>query len=482
MEEWTIAELLEAYKSGSATVPQVVGEFLTRIEELDSSGVKLNSIIQVNPKAMAEAQRCQELLESGSTLELLGVPILLKDNIDTDDGLETTAGSLALVGVPCAEDAPLVQRLRDAGAIILAKTNLSEWANFRSTRSTSGWSSRGGQTRNPHALDRTPCGSSSGSAVAVAANLALAAVGTETDGSITCPAAHSSIVGFKPSSGVVSQKGIIPIAASQDTAGPMARTLEEALALLRVMAEPGVVDLSGILDSSCVKGARLGVIAGSGDFHHGVTPVWQRALESLERAGAELVEVDFHVPASVGENELKVLLYEFKAGLNAYLAARPGGPSSIEELIAYNAKHSEGILAHFGQEYLEQALACGGLEDPEYIQARDENKRLMGPEGISALLKSKDLSALIAPTNGPAWLIDWVNGDSYSGGGVLGSPAAVAGYPHVTVPMGDYRGLPLGLSIVGDWGKDFQLLNLAYAFEQLTQLRRIPLFANSADS
>ncbi len=424
---------------------------------------------------------------------LAGVPILLKDNIETAD-MPTTAGSLALVNNAPGRDAPLVARLRAAGAVILGKTNLSEWANIRSSSSVSGWSAVGGLTRNPHALDRNTCGSSSGSGAAVAAGLAPAAIGTETDGSITCPAAINGIVGFKPTVGMVSRTHIVPISHSQDTAGPMTRTVEDAAILLSVIAgsdpaDPATAeadarktDFRAALDAGSLRGARIGVARFMAGYSSGTDRVFDQTLQALRDAGAVLVEITEGPDAdAIGEAEFTVLKTELKADLNAYLASTEPTQvptRTLADVIAFNAA-SPREMGLFGQETFIAAEATKGLDDPEYITARATSLRLAGLEGIDRLLRQNDVVALIAPTNGPAWSIDAVNGDHYLGS--ASQLAAVAGYPHLTVPMGFVQGLPVGLSIIGAKWDDARILSLGYAFEQATHAIRPPTFARSAD-
>ncbi len=424
---------------------------------------------------------------------IAGLPILLKDNIETRD-MPTTAGSLALLNNAPGRDAPLVTRLRDAGAMILGKTNLSEWANIRSSASVSGWSAVGGLTRNPHALDRNTCGSSSGSGAAVAAGLAPAAIGTETDGSITCPAAINGIVGFKPTVGLVSRTHIVPISHSQDTAGPMTRTVEDAAIVLSVIAgsdpaDPATgeadarkTDYRAALDAGSLRGARIGVARFLAGYSAGTDRVFEQTLQALRDAGAELVEIpDGPDAGAIGAAEFTVLLTELKVDLNAYLASTDPiqvPTRTLAELIAFNAA-TPRELGLFGQELFIAAEATGGLDDPAYIEARATSLRLAGPEGIDRLLAQHRVVALVAPTNGPAWSIDAVNGDNYLGS--ASQLAAVAGYPHLTVPMGFVQGLPVGLSFIGAKWDDARILSLGHAFEQATQAIRPPTFVRSAD-
>ena len=499
MREWTIDELHEAYRRGTTTPVAVCEEYLHRIEQVSARGPAINAVIEVNPQALEIARDCAASGPKEFGL-LHGIPVLLKDNIDTGDRLQTTAGSLALVGAPPPRDAFLVERLRAEGAIILGKTNLSEWANFRSTRSNSGWSSRGGQTRNPYVLDRNPCGSSSGSGAAIAANLAVVALGTETDGSVTCPAAHNSLVGVKPTLGTVSRTGIIPVAASQDTAGPMARTVRDAAFLLQATAGRDELDAAtfaaadylACLDASFLAGKRIGVARNGADVHRGTVAPFKAALAAIEAAGATLVD-PANLPDSgrMHEHELTVLHYEFRHGLAAYFERRFGtaagsaaagdvrrggsGLRTVDEVISFNEEHADEVLRYFGHEHMVAAAACGPLTDEEYREALRESRQLAGPDGLEALFGSHQLDALVAPTNGPAWLIDHVNGDYYTGGRMSSAPA-ISGAPHITLPMGYYRGLPLGLSFVGRFGDDARLLGMAYAFEQATRVRRPPQF------
>jgi amidase len=492
LDELTIAELQAGLASGRFTAVSLTRHYLARIRRLDRQGPELRAVIEENPDALALArERDRERKARGPRGPLHGIPVLLKDNIDTHDRMSTTAGSLALLGSRPEADAFLVRRLREAGAVILGKTNLSEWANFRSTRSTSGWSGRGGLTRNPYVLDRNPSGSSSGSAVAVAANLCAVAVGTETDGSILSPAAYCGIVGLKPTVGLISRAGIIPIAHSQDTAGPMTRTVRDAALLLTVLAgkdpaDPATQaedreecpDYTAGLDASALRGARLGVARKL--FDRLVAPALDRvesALRLLKELGAELVDpADLPSHGQLGDAEWQVLLYEFKADLNAYLAGRaPSTPiRSLADAIRFNEQHREVEMPHFRQEIFEQAEAKGPLTEPAYLAARDTCRRLMRAEGIDAVMNQHRLDALLAPTAGPAHVTDLVHGDRDTGGST--SPAAVAGYPSITVPIGQVQGLPVGLSFFGRAWSEPRLLGLAFAFEQATRFRQPPGF------
>jgi amidase len=495
LEEATIDDLQAMIAGRRATSAMLVERYLERIAALDAidgSGPALRSVIEVNPDAVDIARRLdQERAQKGARGPLHGIPVLIKDNIDTADRMATSAGSLALAENRAARDAFLVERLRAAGAVILGKTNLSEWANFRSTRSTSGWSGRGGQTRNPYVLDRNPCGSSSGSAVAVAASLCAVAVGTETDGSIVCPATHNGLVGVKPTVGLVSRSGIVPIAASQDTAGPMARSVRDAAILLGVLsgADPRdeatasssgrtAADYGRFLDEKALGGRRLGVLRQYTGYHPEVDRLFGEALAALKEAGAELVDpVELPKDSEYGDAEFNVLLYEFKAGLQAYLAHCPPAvrARTLEELIAFNEANRAAEMPYFGQEIFVRALAKGPLTAQEYIEARARCLRLAREEGIDATLAKHRLDAVVAPTGGPAWVTDWVNGDHFGGG--CSSPAAVAGTPHVTVPMGQVFGLPVGLSLLGAAWSDGELLGFAYAFEKRLPRRTAPAFS-----
>ncbi len=491
LDEATLPQLQAWMQSGRYTSRQLVELYLDRIERLDRSGPALNSIIEINPEARAIADGLDaERKEKGPRGPLHGIPVVIKDNIDTADRMMTTAGSLALEGSIAPRDAFVVERLRAAGAVILAKTNLSEWANFRSTKSTSGWSGRGGQTRNPYVLDRNPCGSSSGTGTAVAANLAAIGVGTETDGSIVCPASVSGLVGIKPTIGLVSRSGIIPIAQSQDTAGPMARTVADAAVLLGVLAgtdprDPSTAkprrslkDLAAVLDAGALKGARIGV-ARRRFFGYSAAAdrVIEAAVTAMKSAGAVIVDpADVPGAGTLDDCELEVLLYEFKAGLNAYLAGL--GPSakvrSLADVIAFNERERAREMPFFGQEILVMAQAKGPLTTPAYRRALASCRARARARGLDAVLDRLKLDALVAPTGSPAWPIDLINGDHFLG--ASSTPAAVAGYPNVTVPAGEVSGLPVGMSFIGRAWSDARLIGLAYAFEQATRHRQPPRF------
>ena len=488
-----VAELQAAMTAGRTTSQALVKAYQARIKAIDRSGPRINSIIELNSEALAIAAALdRERKKSGARGPLHGIPILLKDNIATFDKMETSAGSLAMVGVRPQRDAFIAERLRAAGAVILGKTNLSEWANFRSTRSSSGWSARGGLTRNPYCLDRNTSGSSSGSGASIAASLAAIAVGTETDGSIVSPASANGLVGIKPTLGLVSRSGIIPIAASQDTAGPMARTVADAAALLSalagsdvrdgatVQADQKAQDYTRFLKATGLRGARLGVVrANFGGRNDLASKVVEDALKVLKAQGAILIDVELPHAGQYAAAESEVLTYELKAGLNAYLAdCQPGAPiRTLQDVIAFNEKHKDREMPYFGQEHLLRAQAKGGLDSPEYLAALATCRTLSREEGIDRVMAEHRLDALVAPSNGPAWLTDFIRGDN-SGGG-FSQPAAVAGYPHVTVPAGHVAGLPIGISFVaGAWAEP-TLIALAYAFEQATKHRRSPTFPAS---
>ncbi|MFN3944623.1 MAG: amidase [Allosphingosinicella sp.] len=456
---------------------------LVAIERIEALNPRLNAVIAVDPTAVAQARALDAAPRPGA---LFGMPVIVKDNIDTLGPLPTTAGSLALRDNVTDRDAPLVARLRAAGAVIVGKANLSEWANIRSSDSISGWSAVGGQTRNPHALNRNACGSSSGSAVAVAAGMVPAAIGTETDGSITCPAAITGIVGFKPTVGLVSRTHIIPISHSQDTAGPMTRTVREAADILTTIAgsdpaDPATAeadarrtDYAAALDAGALRGKRIGVMRFAAGF--GTDAPFERALAVLRHAGAVLVDIDeFPGRREIGQHEYSVLLHEFKAGLNAYLATTPPQvrTRSLADLIAFNKEHVDREMPLFGQDIFEAAEETGGLDSADYRAARETSFRMAGPDGIDRVLREGGLVALVGPTMPAAWFIDAVHGDRIGGGGA-GSLAAVAGYPHLTVPMGHVRGLPVGLSFIGPKWSDGLILALGYAYEQAAPQRIEP--------
>jgi amidase len=501
LEEATIADLQQRMQSGRDTARSLAEKYIARIEAVDRSGPGLHSVLELNPDALAIADRLDaERKGRGARGPLHGVPILIKDNIATADRMMTTAGSLALAGVAPPKDAFVVERLREAGVVILGKTNLSEWANFRSTHSTSAWSGRGGQTRNPYALDRNPSGSSSGSGAAIAANLSAAAVGTETDGSIVSPATNNALVGIKPTLGLVSRSGIVPIAHSQDTAGPMARTVADAVALLgamtgpdrddaatRVSATRGQRDYSRALDANGLKGARIGVVRNRlFGYHAGADQTAEAAIAVMKQQGATIVDpANIPTLGKFDDTEFEVLLFEFKADLNKYLAwLGPASPvHTLKDVIAFNDAHKDQELRYFGQEIMEMAEKKGPLTSPAYTAALAKNRRMARALGIDAVMTAHKLDALVAPTGGPAWLIDLVNGDS----GTASAPGpstvtSVAGYPHITVPAGFYRGLPIGISFFGRAWSEPTLIKVAYAYEQATKHRKPPTFAPTADT
>jgi amidase len=497
LEEATVADLQQRMQSGRETSRSLVDKYLARIESIDKRGPALNSVIEINPDARAIAYALDvERKAKGPRGPLHGIPVLIKDNIATADRMMTTAGSLALEGARPPADAFLVAQLRAAGAVILGKTNLSEWANFRSTHSSSGWSGRGGQTKDPYALDRNPSGSSSGSAAATAANLCVIAVGTETDGSIVSPSSSNSLVGIKPTLGLVSRTGIVPIAHSQDTAGPMARTVTDAAVLLgalagvdpadpatRDAAAKGRRDYTAALDAAGLKGARLGVVRKKlMGYSAAADRLMDAAIADVKAQGAIVVDpADIPTLGQFDDSELDVLLYEFKADLDKYLAwVGPTAPvHSLADIIAFNARTKDREMPYFAQELMEQAQAKGPLTDAAYLAALAKNHALARTRGIDAVMDRYSLDALIAPTSGPPWLTDLANGDYATNGS--STPAAVAGYPHITVPGGYAFGLPVGISFFGRAWSESTLIKLAYAFEQATKHRRPPTFPSTAD-
>jgi amidase len=497
IDELTIAELQEAMQAGRYSARGIAEMYLGRIAEIDKQGPSLNAVIELNPDALAIAEEMdKERKQNHIRGPMHGIPVLIKDNIDTADKMTTTAGSLALQGSIAARDSFVAKKLREAGAILLGKTNLSEWANFRSTRSTSGWSGRGGQTRNPYALDRNPCGSSSGSGVAVSANLCAVAVGTETNGSVVCPSTINGIVGIKPTVGLISRSGIIPISHSQDTAGPMARTVRDAATRLGALtgsddADTATTrsegktyrDYTSFLDPKGLSGARIGVCRGFFGFHDMVDKLMAEAIAVLQAGGATVVDpADIETRSKYGDAEFEVLLYEFKAGLNRYLSGldQKIAVHSLQELIAFNETNKEKEMPHFGQEILHMAQEKADLSSPAYREALGMVQRLTRAEGIDATLAEHQLDALIAPTGGPAWLTDWINGDHFGGGS--SSPAAISGYPNVTVPAGFVRGLPVGISFFATAYREPMLIKLAYAFEQATRHRKAPQFLETINA
>jgi amidase len=500
LDEATIADLNRRMASGAETARSLAEKYAARIESLDRRGPELRSVLELNPEAPAIAERLDAERKAGKLRgPLHGIPLLLKDNIATADRMHTTAGSLALLGVAPPADAFLVQRVREAGVVILGKTNLSEWANFRSTHSSSGWSGRGGQCRNPYVLDRNPSGSSSGSGAAIAANLCAAAVGTETDGSIVSPSNNCGLVGLKPTLGLVSRSGVVPIAHSQDTAGPMARSVTDASILLTALAgydaaDPATralqgkprVDYAALLEGTGargLKGLRIGVprkkLFGQSPAADALV---EAALADLKRLGAVLVDpADIATVGETDDSELEVLLYEFKADLNAYLAGLGAQNlyKTLKDLIRFNQENRDREMPYFGQEIFEKAEAKGPLTDKAYLDALEKDLRLTRKEGIDKTMDEHRLDALVAPTSGPASLIDFVNGD-YGPGGSSSFPA-IAGYPDITVPCGVSFGLPVGMSIFGRPWSEPVLLRIAFAYEQATKHRRPPRFLPTAD-
>ena len=494
-EEVSVAELQKRMTAGSLTSRQLTEAYIARMNEIDSAGPSLHAVIERNPDALAIADAMDAERKAAKVRgPMHGIPVLIKDNIDTADKMMTTAGSLALAGTAAPKDAFIVERLRNAGAVLLGKTNLSEWANFRSSRSTSGWSGRGGQTRNPYVTDRNPCGSSSGTGSAISASLAAVGVGTETDGSIICPSSICGLVGLKPTIGLVSRSGIIPISSSQDTAGPMGRTVADVAALLGVLTGEDIRDAVTLaskghapkdyndhLDVNALKGARIGVARNLAGFHPAVDAAFETALKAIAKAGA--VVVDHLTMPNLGkydEAETDVLLYEFKDGLNKYLAGRGTTVNvrTLADMIAYNQREAGKEMPWFGQEMFERAEKKGPLTDAAYKAARELCIRLVRTEALDKLFGDDKLDALVAPSNGPAWITDLVNSDRFTGGN--SSYAAIAGYPSITVPMAYTAELPLGISFLGAAWTEGKLIGFAYAFEQATKVRRAPRFLLTA--
>ena len=493
-DEATISDLQRRMGSGEISAQSLMQAYLARIQEIDNrtakSGPRLNAVIEVNPDALTiAADLDKERKAKGPRGPMHGIPVLIKDNIDTADRMQTTAGSLALVGSKPPQDSGVARKLREAGAVILGKTNLSEWANIRSSHSTSGWSGRGGQTRNPYALDRNPCGSSSGSGAAVSANLCALAVGTETDGSIVCPSSANGIVGIKPTLGLISRAGIIPISHSQDTSGPMARTVRDAAILLGVLAgsdprDPATAeanakmqkDYTQFLDPNGLKGARIGVARKYFGFSDSVDALMNRLIDEMRSAGAVIVDpADLESFGKFDDTELLVLMYELKADLNAYLASRPdAGVRTLADVIAFDEKNKEKEMPYFGQDLFLKAQEKGPLTDKEYVAALAANHKLSREGGIDGVMDKFRLDAIVAPTGGPAWLIDLVDGDHAGGGS--SNAAAVAGYPNINVPAGFIFGLPVGISFFGRAWSEPVLLKIAYGFEQLVKARQKPQF------
>jgi len=489
-DETTLADLQAAMTTGKETARSLTEKYLARIDAIDKNGPAVNSVIEVNPDAVSIADDLdKERRAQKPRGPLHGIPVLIKDNIDTSDRMQTTAGSLALVGSKPVKDSFVAQRLRKSGAVILGKTNLSEWANMRSSHSVSGWSGRGGLTKNPYALDRNACGSSSGSGAATAANLCAMAVGTETDGSVVCPSSLCGLVGIKPTLGLLSRSGIIPIAHSQDTPGPMARTVRDAAILLTVLcgvdpidkatatsAGKAAPDYTKFLDPNGLRGARIGVARRYFGFSDLVDKLMEDVLAEMKRQGAVIIEpADLPTHGKFGDTEFTVLLYELKADMNAYLAARPDAEvHTLKDLIEFNNRHAEKEMPYFGQDDFIKAEAKGSLADKEYLDALAANHRLSREEGIDAAMNKDRLDAIVAPTAGPAWITDLLNGDHVGGGS--SDAAAVAGYPDITVPAGMISGLPVGLSFFGRAWSEPTLLKIAYGFEQATKARNPPKF------
>ena len=492
MKEYTITEIQSLMEKGKLTAKILTEMYLNRIIEIDKNGPKLNSIIEINPEAIKIAETLDEERKNKKIRgPLHGIPVIIKDNINTGDKMQTTAGSLAFDGHIASEDAFIVKKLRDAGAIILGKANLSEWANFRSTRSTSGWSSRGGQTVNPYSLNRNPCGSSAGSAVAVAANLCTVAIGTETDGSVICPSQTNSIIGIKPTIGLVSRTGIVPISHNQDTAGPMARTVQDAALLLNVMVEIDPndssttkhkdtdlpVDYTKFLDPNGLKQVRIGVARNYFGKSNLIDEIIEGAIEKIRELGAAIIDpVEITTLDDLSDPEFQVLLYDFKHDLNIYIDKY--GPinslRNISDIIRFNNENQEKVMPYFKQELFIMANEKGPITSDEYKEALEKCHRLAREEGIDKVLREHTLDAIVAPSGGAAWLIDYINGDH----GTVGSSsaAAVAGYPNVTVPAGYVYGLPVGISFFGGAFEEPKLLKIAYAFEQATKIRKPPKF------
>jgi amidase len=495
LDEMTVGELQSGMVSGKYTSHSIARKYLDRIDDIDKRGPAINSIIELNPDALSIATELDRERKAGRLRgPLHGIPVLIKDNIDTHDRMTTTAGSLALAGSIPPQDSTVAKKLRDAGAVILGKTNLSEWANFRSSHSSSGWSGRGGQTKNPYVLDRNPCGSSSGTGAAISANLAAIGVGTETDGSVVCPSNANSLVGIKPTVGLISRAGIIPISHSQDTAGPMCRSVTDAVhvlvALMGVDARDSATqaqagktarDYTKSLNLDGFRGARIGVHRKSFGFNDAVDKLMNDCIDIIKRHGATIIDpADIPTQGKFDDSEFEVLLYEFKADLNAYLASLGSRApvKSLKEIIDFNEQYRDREMPWFGQDIMAKAQAKGPLTEKAYKDALAKNQKLSRKEGIDLVMDKNKLDALIAPTGGPAWPTDWVNGDHFTGG--YSTASAVAGYPHVTVPAGYLFGMPVGLSFIGKAWSEPTLIRFAYAFEQATKVRRAPQFLPTA--
>ena len=494
LDEVTIPQLQDGMKSGKYTAQSLVEKYLARIDEIDKRGPAVNAIIELNPDALSIAKALdQERNAKGARGPLHGIPVLIKDNIDTADRMMTTAGSLALVGSKPPKDSFVAQRLRAAGAVILGKTNLSEWANIRSSHSVSGWSGRGGLTKNPYALDRNACGSSSGTGAGISANLAVAGIGTETDGSIVCPSSSNGLAGIKPTVGLVSRGGIIPISHSQDGAGPMCRTVRDAATLLGALtgvdpddsattasAGKSQTDYAQYCDPHGLKGARIGVARKYFGFNDAVDALMEQSLNVMKTQGATLVDpADIATLGKFDDTELLVFMYELKADLNAYLARLgPGAPvRTLQDIIDFNDRNRQKEMPYFGQDLFVKAQSKGPLSEKEYLEAVEKNHQLARTEGIDALMDKYHLDAIVAPTGGPAWLTDLVNGDHSAGGS--SNAAAVAGYPNVNVTAGFLSGLPVGISFFGRAWSEPTLIKMAYSFEQAIKARQAPRFLNS---
>jgi len=494
LDEITISELQDGMKSGKFTARSLVEKYSARIAEIDKNGPAVNAIIEMNPDALSIADALdQERKAKGPRGPLHGVPVLIKDNIDTADRMMTTAGSLAMVGSKPPKDSFVAQKLRAAGAVILGKTNLSEWANIRSSHSTSGWSGRGGLTKNPYALDRNPCGSSSGTGAGISANLAAVGIGTETDGSIVCPSSSNGLAGIKPTVGLVSRGGIIPISHSQDGAGPMCRTVRDAAILLGALtgvdpddaataasAGKSYTDYAQFCDPNGLKGARIGVVRKYLGFSDAVDALMEQSLEMMKHQGATVVDpAEIETLGKFDDSELLVFMYELKADLNAYLARLvPGSPMrTLKEIIDFNERNRQKEMPFFEQDLFLKAESKGPLTDKEYVDALSKNHRLARTEGIDALMDKHKLDALVAPTGGPAWLTDLINGDHFAGGS--SNAAAVAGYPNINVTAGFIFGLPVGISFFGRAWSEPTLIRVAYSFEQATKARQSPRFLPS---
>ncbi len=493
LDEWTVEELQAAMAEGRMTARTITEKYLERIRQVDQGGPRLNAILETNPDALTIADELDRERQEGRLRgPLHDIPVIIKDNIDTADKMMTTAGALALTGNIARQDSWVAARLRAAGAIILAKANLSEWANFRSTRSSSGWSGRGGQTHNPYVLDRSPCGSSSGSGAAAAANLSALAIGTETNGSIVCPSSINGLVGIKPTVGLVGRSGIIPISHTQDTAGPMTRTVRDGALLLGALtgidprdaatqASDGRAhsDYTTFLDANGLSGARIGVARQILGFNPDVDRLTEAALQLMKDRGAELIDIDEPITGPVGGDSFQVLLYEFKDGVNKYLATTDLPVRTLADVIKFNEENAAESMPYFGQELLVQAQEKGDLNSEEYRNALERMLKECRQNGIDKIMDANQLDAIVAPTGSPAWPIDLINGDHFTGGS--SSPAARAGYPNITVPAGYVHGLPVGISFFGRAWSEPVLLRLAYAYEQASNHRKAPEFMASLD-